>query len=80
MVLAGAPDVSQTKGWRIRVLSARYDAIWGQDAAFQRRTRTSLLPDPNLWSEDELLALSLNRLDRLGFEVPWVDPLSLRIY
>ena len=79
LVLAGVPDLAQTKGWRVRVLSARYDAIWGQDTAFQRRTRTLLLPDPDLLSEDELLALCLNRLDRLGIEVPWADPLSLAL-
>lgn len=79
LLLSGELDPIPSNKWQVRVLSARYDEIWGRDVQLQRRMRTLLLPDPDLLSEDELLALTLSRLDRLGFQVPWTDNLSLAL-
>ncbi len=79
LALWGALEPITSSGWRVRVLSARYDEIWGRDITLQKRSRTLLLPEPELLADDELLAVTLNRLDRLGFQVPWADNLSLAL-
>ena len=78
--LAGLLDRLHAAGWRIRVVGARYDLIWGQDVAFQQRHKTVFLPDPDLLAEDEFLALATDRLARAGFAIPKGDAISSAIF
>lgn len=53
--LAGILDTLQTSGWRIRILSARYDLIWGNDVNFQERHRITAHEAIIAWKNGAIL-------------------------
>ncbi|AWD22546.1 hypothetical protein [Fuscovulum blasticum] len=73
--LAAALAPAFQAGWSVRFAGPKADILWGRDGALQRARRLLILPPPWLLSEDQLVAVALQRLARAGFAASVPDAL-----